>query len=152
MEKKELKKLNRRELLELLLEQSRGLESVQAEAERMRAQRDSRELAGTEAGSIADAALRVNNVFQDAQAAAAQYLENVQSLSGRQYQLCEQMLADTTAKCAAMEAETQAKCGRMVQEAEAQAQKYWDTAAANIRNLIDQTPGLGELLEAYKAR
>ena len=40
-----------------------------------------RTLTESEAGSIAEAALRLNVVFESAEAAAAQYIENVKKLS-----------------------------------------------------------------------
>lgn len=46
-----------------------------------------------QAGSIAEASLQLNQVFEAAQQAAEQYLENIRSLSGRQEQVCQQIKA-----------------------------------------------------------
>ena len=112
MTDKELKKLNRRELLELLLAQSRNVERLQAEVEDLKAQLASRKLALEDAGSIAEAALKLNHVFESAEAAAAQYLENIQEMTEKQAQI----VAETETKCAAMVAETQAKCEQMLSQ------------------------------------
>ena len=48
----------------------------------MQAQLDNRQILMNEAGSIAEAALQLNGVFEAAQNAAAQYLENIRRLSG----------------------------------------------------------------------
>lgn len=78
---KELKKLSRAELLELLLQQSREMERLQRKLDRAEKQLQSRQIMLEEAGNIAEAALRINEVFEAAQQAADQYLENVKRLS-----------------------------------------------------------------------
>ena len=79
MTNKELKRLSRRELLEMLIAQSKELERVQQELEEAKAQLKERRIHLEEAGSIADAALRLNRVFEAAQEAANQYLENIKA-------------------------------------------------------------------------
>ena len=96
---KELKRLNRAELLELLLIQTKEMERLQEELAQAREELAERRLKLTEAGNIAAAALAVNGVMEAAQAAAQQYLENM----------------------AAMEAETREKCDRMIANAKREA-------------------------------
>ena len=79
MTEKELRKLNRAELLEMLISQMRENESLRAELERERTQIQTRELKIAESGSIAEAALRLQGVFEAAQAAADQYVASVKS-------------------------------------------------------------------------
>lgn len=77
MTEKELRRLSRMDLLEMLLEQSREVERLQTELETVKKQLQDRRIMEQEAGSIAEAALRLNKVFEAAQQAADQYLENV---------------------------------------------------------------------------
>lgn len=77
MTDRELRKLNRRELLELLVEQERELERLQAVLQKAEERTQSREIKIDKAGSIAEAALMLNGVFEAAQAAADQYLDNI---------------------------------------------------------------------------
>ncbi len=77
MTDKELRKLKRIEILELLLEQSRENERLRAEIEEMKKKLEDREIAIKESGSIAEAALKLNGIFEAAQKAADQYLENL---------------------------------------------------------------------------
>ena len=77
MTDRELRKLNRRELLELLIEQERELEHLQEMLREAEERAQSREIRISEAGSIAEAALMLNGVFEAAQAAADQYLDNI---------------------------------------------------------------------------
>ncbi len=82
MTDKELKKLKRAELLEMLLEQTKKVESLQAELELKNKELENRRIMIEKAGSIAEASLRLNEVFEAAQKAADQYLENVMQISG----------------------------------------------------------------------
>lgn len=95
MTDKELKRLSRAELLELLLEQTKKVERLQKKLEEAEAALEDRRLRINNAGNLAQAVLEINGVMEAAQAAAAQYLENM----------------------AAMEAETKARCERMLREA-----------------------------------
>ena len=73
MTDKDLKRLRRDELLEMLIAQSKRTEQLERELEEARAALQSRDIFLEEAGSIAEAALRINGVFEAAQAAAQQY-------------------------------------------------------------------------------
>lgn len=86
MTDKELRRLSRRELLELLLAQSKEVRRLQKELIKTKQQLTDRKIEIEKAGSIAEAALRLNGVFEAAEQAAAQYLENVQRLSEEQSQ------------------------------------------------------------------
>lgn len=83
MTDKELKKLSRTELLEILLEQSREIERLQKELCEKNAQLADRILVINEAGSIAEASLRLTHIFEEAQKTADLYLENVKLLAER---------------------------------------------------------------------
>ena len=74
---RELKKLSRRELLEILIAQGRENERLQEEIRQMEARLNEREIRLAKSGSIAEAALQLSGIFEAAQRAADQYLENV---------------------------------------------------------------------------
>ena len=84
MTDKDLKRLRRDELLEMLIAQSKRTEQLERELEEARAALQSRDIFLEETGSIAEAALRINGVFEAAQAAAQQYLDNIRRISGVQ--------------------------------------------------------------------
>lgn len=73
----ELKKLKRHELLQMLLEQSKTVEALKAELEEKNKLLEERSIKLAESGSIAEAALKLNDIFEAAQAAADQYLYNI---------------------------------------------------------------------------
>ena len=160
MTDKELQKLSRSALLEMLLEQSRENDRLRAQVEELARQLSDRQFKIDQAGSIAEASMQINQVFESAQAAAEQYLENIWALSGRQEQICRQLeeestqkanalLAETERKCRTMEAATTEKCARMTKEAEESADRIWADAQARIQKLIDDQAGLRELLAAF---
>ena len=80
MTEKELKKLSRQELLEVLLAQSKKIDRLNGKLKETQDKLTEREIAISEAGSIAEASLILNNVFADAQKAADQYLENIRRM------------------------------------------------------------------------
>lgn len=81
MTDRELRKLSRADLLELLLEQSRENEQLRKQLEQAEAKLADRKIEIEHAGSIAEAALRLNGVFEAAEQAAAQYLDNVRRIA-----------------------------------------------------------------------
>ena len=83
MTEKELRKLKRVELLELLVEQAAEMDALRAELEEARQALKNREISLQEAGTLAEAALRINEVFAAADRAAQDYLHNVQALAAR---------------------------------------------------------------------
>lgn len=80
MTDKELKKLSRADLLQLLLEESRENERLREKLRIATEKLKDRTIQIREAGSIAEAALRLNGVFEAAEAAAQQYVENVRQM------------------------------------------------------------------------
>lgn len=81
MTDRQLKRLKRADLLELLLEQREENEKLKSRLRETEQQLTSQKIEISEAGSIAEAALRLNKVFEAAQKAADQYLESVKALS-----------------------------------------------------------------------
>ena len=81
MTDKELRKLKRTDLLEFLIEQSKEVESLKKRIEELEAELADRRLLIYKSGSIAEAALKLNGVFEAAEAAAQEYLENIRRIS-----------------------------------------------------------------------
>lgn len=98
MTEQELRKLNRRDLLELLVSQGKERDALQAELEETKAALADRQLHIAEMGSIAEAALMVNGVFDTAQKAADQYLENIKQRSEQTDKRCTQLEQEARAK------------------------------------------------------
>ena len=77
--KNPLRKLNKLQLLELLAQQERELQALRKELDEKTAALEDRRIQIERAGSIAEASLRLNEVFEAAQRAADQYLESLKA-------------------------------------------------------------------------
>lgn len=77
MTEKELSRLSRQELLELLLAQAEENRKLKKQLQEARDALSDRKIAVERAGTMAEAALKLNGVFEAADKAARQYLENI---------------------------------------------------------------------------
>ena len=75
MTEKDLKKLNRYQLLELLIVQTDRADKLQAKLDIVEKQLENQELQISSLGSIAEASLQLKGVFQAAQDAADMYID-----------------------------------------------------------------------------
>ena len=115
MTDKELRKLTRAELLELLLVQSRELNQLTTEVETLKQQLQQKEIILKEAGNIAEASLQLSGIFEAAQAAADLYLESVRTPN----KLLE---------------ETQMQCDEMLRTTQTQVHQVWEVVRQEIFN------------------
>lgn len=92
MTDKELKKLSRAELLELLLMQTKEVERLREKLAKAESLLSERYLHILEAGNLAEAVLKINGVMEAAQAAAQQYIDNITLMEQETKQRCQAML------------------------------------------------------------
>jgi cell division septum initiation protein DivIVA len=109
MTDRELRRLNRSALIELLIEQTQINENLEAKVSKLEKRLKSKTIAVSTAGSMADAAMELNNVFASADRAAEQYLDNLREATQRSDELlaearrqAEQILADAYAEADAI--------------------------------------------------
>lgn len=79
MTEKELRRMSRSELLEMLIAQMEENKSLKAQLKEANAALESRQIKIEKSGSLADAALRLSGVFEAADRAARMYLENLRT-------------------------------------------------------------------------
>lgn len=84
MTDRELRRLSRGELLEMLIEQTEENRQLKIRLEQAEAQLRDRRIEIQKAGTLAEAALRLNRVFEDADRAAQQYLENLRLMTEKE--------------------------------------------------------------------
>lgn len=140
MTERELRRLSRTDLLELLLAQRRENEQLRCILDETQSQLADRTIKIDKAGSIAEASLQLSGIFTAAQDSCQYYLENVKLLSERQAKVCQQM-----------EEETKEKCERMVAEAELKSQQCWENCSVKIRELVESFEGLQQAMDVYAA-
>lgn len=80
IEHTKLKRMSRKDLLELLVLQSKKIDELTSELEKTKKLLLSKQITIKESGSIAEASLKLNKIFEDAQLAANQYLENIKRI------------------------------------------------------------------------
>lgn len=120
---RELKRLNRAELLELLLESTARCEALQQELNRAKELLADRALAVEQSGTLAEAALRLGGVFAAADEAAALYRENAARIQN-----------ETEAACAARIAEAEKQAAAILADAEQRRTELLSGLAANNIN------------------
>ncbi len=170
MTEQELRGLGRKELLEMLIEQGKEMEFLKSEHEKeveslkneldeVRKSLHNREIAINEAGSIAVAALQINGIFEAAQAASQQYIDNIRSLNDRQASICAQrdadsrseadrLLRETIAKCEEMETACRQKCVAMEADAKKRSEAYWTEVSTRLQEFYENHQELKKLLNA----
>ena len=92
---------------------------------------------------MAEASLALNGVFEAADAAAQQYLENIKNLSDRQEDICREV-----------QAKAEEKVIKIIREAEeykrksyAEADKYWEQIKEKVDNLLNEHEVLRMMLK-----
>lgn len=125
----DLKKLNRAELLELLIEQTKENDRLKEQLRVLQDRLLEKRLVCENSGSIAEAAMKLNKVFDAAQAACDQYTENIKLLNAPN-----------------AEKDVSERCNKMIEEAKAESAAYWDKVNARVEELMDKSPTLRKLL------
>ena len=120
MTDKEFKRLSRPQLIDIMYQLQLKVEELTEENQQLKEELENKRLRIQQAGSIADAALDINGVFQAAQRAADQYLEEVRILH----------------------VETELSCQRILQEARREAEEVVARAQNN--------PGIGGFAAEYE--
>ena len=130
MIKQDLKKLTRAEILELLIVQTEENEKLRNQLRETENKLLDKKLTCENAGSLAEAVLQLNGVFEAAQAACEQYTENIK------------LMSDPDAV-----KHTEEKCNAMIEKAKAEADAYWEDINKRVEALTSRSPTLKKLLE-----
>ena len=143
MTDKELKHLSRGELLQMLVDQIEENNELKEKLANAQKELESRQITAEKAGSMAEASLALNGVFEAADAAAQQYLENIKNLSDRQEDICREV-----------HAKAEEKVIKIIREAEeykrksyAEADKYWEQIKEKVDNLLNEHEVLRMMLK-----
>ena len=137
MADRELRRMHRAELIEIIYALKQSEDQLKAQNAALTAQLQDRQLRLESAGSIAQAALELNKVFEAAQAAADEYVASVlaankntdaaaSALRAQAEAEAQQILAQAQTEAANLKARTQQQCDA---ETEAAARKRAQTEA-----------------------
>ncbi len=132
MTDKKIKHLSRAELIDITYEQQKRLEASEETIRQLQAKLEEKELHIAEAGSIAEAALKVNGIFEVAQAAAEQYLISLRAASANAEAVVsaaekqrDDILLDARKQSSEILQQAEAKADKIVADAERQSQEKW---------------------------
>lgn len=141
MTSKELKHLRRSELLEMLIAQMEENEKQGKLLEGAENALRSRQIDIENAGSIAEASLQLNGVFEAAQSAAEQYLENVRRMEEQQNLIAQQMQEKAQKQADFMIAQADTYSRETRREADA----YWQQVSERVRALHQDPESLQQI-------
>lgn len=150
MTDKEVRRLKRKSLIEILFSQAEENERLIDENAELRRKLRDKEIRMENAGTIAEAAFAMNEVFESAQAAAQQYLDNVKVMTDHQENVikvqCAQLEEDTRIRCEQRERETEDRCNALLRNAEREAEAKWQELSVRLEEFYQAHAGLKELL------
>lgn len=139
MADRELRHMRRTELVEIIFALKQSEDQLKAENADLTAKLEQRQIHLDSAGSIAQAALELNHVFEAAQAAADDYLASVRSVDRDALQTqakaeADQILAQARAEAEQLKAQTKRECDALTEAAEhKRAQTEADCAALRAK-------------------
>lgn len=137
-EQKKLRSMSKVELLEQLAQQTKRAERLQRELDEVRHQLQARKVEIEKMGSLAEASLKLNGVFDAAQQAADTYLENVQRITGLQVEKLSEREAETERQCQEREAQMEERCRLLEEEAAERCNSLEEEAAERCRLLEEE--------------
>ena len=146
---KDLRHMSRGDLIEIIYEMKKNEEQLTAELEecRNKVPEVSEVITAEEPGSIASEALRINKVFEAAQAAADRYLVELKSKYQDTESYCDNLRAKVEEECAAKTAQTDAECQVKVAEADAVISEKWELFQTKAYELIASHQELAAMLK-----
>lgn len=147
MADKELRKMNRTELIEIIYALQQNERSLREENEELHKQLDDKLLRLEKAGSIAEAALSLNHIFEDAEAAAQQYLATLRVADANASKIIED--AEHRADVMISEAEahaqqTEEECRAMLEQTEQDIQRRKAAFIRSAKRTLEKYPSLAE--------
>ena len=142
MTEKELQKLTRQDLLQLLLEAEKENDALRAEVEKLRAEAADKQLIMGKVGSIAEASLLLNGVFSAAQAAADQYVLNVKRVceeKEERIRQSEDIVQRAQEQARQLREAAESISRRIIRQAKEESDRYWDAIQFKHDSFSEQT-------------
>ena len=131
---KELKKLNRRELVDVIYQLKKNEEQMQEQIAGLEAELQDRRIHLSVAGSIAEAAADITGIFSVAQSTADLYLREIASMKEDAQRESEKMIEEAKKKVAAIMADGQRQHDALAARYRTDYKK-WQQLRAEIENL-----------------
>ena len=125
-QKNDLKRLKRKELLEILLEQTKRIEELEDKLDILQKELNSKNISINQSGSLAEASLKLSNIFKSADDAIEIYRLNFEQSLKKEERLLkkeckkirDKMISDTNIKCKKKEEESEKKVKKLEKQVE----------------------------------
>ena len=118
MNSKELKRLSRRELVEIIYQLKKNEQEMQEEIEALKNELQDKHIRIAASGSIADAAVSITNLFSTAQTTADLYLQEITYMKEKTEKECTKKVEDTEKECAQKVEDTEKKVKEILLDGE----------------------------------
>ena len=161
---KELRRLKRVDLLEMLLAQSKENDALKQrlkekgdEVKQLQEKIEDRKIIIEEAGTIAEASFQLNGVLAAAENAAKQYLDNIEEMHEKERveflkkekemeqrclemfestsRRCDELKDETERICSERERETEERCNSLEEKTKRDVERRWNDLAVRVREL-----------------
>lgn len=97
---KEIRKLSRKDLLEIVLEQTKRIEELESKLDILEKELSLKKINIMNSGSIAEASLKISEIFKSVDEAAEIYTKNVKNLARKEaYVIRNKIIQETKNRC-----------------------------------------------------
>lgn len=148
MTDKEIRHLGKTELLNIIRDQEAELEQLRTQITQFQTQISSKTIRMEKCGSIAEAAMQINQVFQAAQAAADQYIASVHAKGADAEAAASQMEMRAREMADAKIRDAEENCQQMERESRKKSAEYWEALQVQLEQFYKSHLGLKEMLAA----
>ena len=138
MTDQEFKRLNRSELIEVIYQFQVKVDELTQENKNLTAALEDKRLHIEQSGNIAEAALELNNVFQSAQSAAEQYLEEIRARHVETDAACRVIRSNAVVDAEAITVKARAEAAAVVAQARAEAATIIAQARVEAATIIEK--------------
>lgn len=149
MEEMDFRHVKRAELVEIIYRLQEEEDKLRTENASLKKELEKRELDIAEAGSIAEAALGLNGVFDAAQSAADQYLTEVKRLRDEAGAAALKLLEEARTQAARTVAEAEQQRDAMLAEAEQETDRRWREFDSKVQRTLEANSELRSLMAAF---
>lgn len=132
MDDNKLRKISKKELLEILLSQAKRIEELEDELKKTQSKLDSKKISIEESGSIAEAALKLNNIFEAAEASIDQYILNIK-------EKCKKIENETKKECKLEREKMLKETEEICQKKKIEADEYLTKIESQVKELTKNT-------------
>ena len=134
---KELKKLSRRELVDIIYQLKKNEQDLQQEIDFLKAEIEDKRIKVSNAGSIAEASAAITDLFSTAQNTADLYLQEIEHIKEKTDEECARRLEEVNKKIYSILDEAQHNYANLKQRYQADYKK-WQQLKEKIKLLAEQ--------------